>query len=144
MEFKINECDYDIKNFIKDICSEFNIDYWDEWLENQDYDSLKVKPNILVSAEEDNKLIGIGAVKVINDEECYFNTFYVKKEYRNKGIGNKIFDICMNYIKSNGYKKIKLCIDPKFEVAKSMYEKKGFIFDYIDKENPEIYYYKNI
>ncbi|MBR1540629.1 MAG: GNAT family N-acetyltransferase [Clostridia bacterium] len=64
----------------------------------------------------------------MNDKECYFNTFYVKRNYRNKGIGNKIFDICMNYIISNGYKKITLSIDPKFEIAKKIYEKKWFCF----------------
>ncbi|MBR1540628.1 MAG: hypothetical protein IJ629_05680 [Clostridia bacterium] len=63
MEYKINECNYDIKKYIKDnICKEFNIDYWDEWLDNQDYDELKVKPNMLVSVEENNDLIGIGAL----------------------------------------------------------------------------------
>ena len=70
------------------------------------------------------------------------NTFYVKKEYRNKGIGNKIFNMCLENAMKNHYKKITLCIDPKFEVAKRIYEKNGFIFNYYDKEKNELYYYK--
>ena len=143
MKFKINQCSYDIKKFIKDnICTEFNIDYWDEWLENQDYDCLKIKPNILISVEEKNKLIGICGVKVLNKQECYFNSFYVIKEYRNKGIGSKIFNMCMEYVIKNGYKKIILSVDPKFKIAKQFYEKNGFNFNYYDEEKQELYYYK--
>ncbi|MCR5186772.1 MAG: GNAT family N-acetyltransferase [Clostridia bacterium] len=145
MEYKINECNYDIKKFIKDnICKEFNIDYWDEWLEKQDYECLKISPNILISVEDNNSLIGIGAVKSINNYECDFNTFYVKSDFRNKGIGNKIFDMCLEYIEKNGYKKITLCVDPKFVVARKIYEKNGFIFDYFDEEKQELYYHKYI
>ena len=80
MEYKINDCNFDIKKFIKDnICKEFNIDYWDEWLEQQDYDCLKSSPNILISVEDKNRLVGIGAVKEINSNECSFNTFYIDK-----------------------------------------------------------------
>ena len=52
MIYKINDCNYDIKKFIKDdICKEFKIDYWDECLDEQDYESLKKKPNFLISVE---------------------------------------------------------------------------------------------
>ena len=69
MEYKINNCNYDIKKFIRDnICLEFNIDYWDEWLDEQDYDRLKEKPNLLISVEEKNNLIGTCGIKVINNE----------------------------------------------------------------------------
>ena len=46
IEYKINSCNYDIKKFIKTIANEFNINYWDKWLEEQDYNILQVKPNI--------------------------------------------------------------------------------------------------
>ncbi len=145
MKFKINECKYDIKEFIKNnICTEFKIDYWDEWLEEQDYNSLQKSPNILISVEENNDLIGTCAVKEITKEECSLNTFYIKKEYRNKGIGKKIFDMCMEHIKENGYKKVILTVDPKFEVAKKFYEKNGFIYKSKNEKIQELYYYKNI
>ena len=97
-----------------------------------------------MSVEDNNNLVGVGAVKIINNEECCFNTFYVKSNYRNKGIGSKIFDICMKYIERNGYKKIILSIDPNFEVAKRMYERNGFILDYYNEERRELNYYKYI
>ena len=145
MEYKINDCNYDIKCFIKEnICKEFNIDYWNEWLENQDYKLLQKSPNYFVSVEDDNSLIGICAVKKINQDECNLNTFYIRKEYRNKGIGKKLFNMCMEYIKENKYKKITLCVDPKFEIAKVFYEKNGFKFDYYDEDRYELNYYKEL
>ena len=143
MEFKINQCQYDLKSFIKDnICKEFNIDYWDKWLEQQEYDLLQKYPNILISVEEDNTLIGICGVRVLNEKECYLNSFYVKKEYRNKKIGTKIFNMCMDYIIKNKFQKIILTVDPKFIIAQKFYENRGFIFNYLDKKNQELHYFK--
>ncbi len=145
MKYKINECNYDIKKFIKEnICEEFKIDYWDDWLDKQDYNSLQIKPNILVSAEIENNLVGTCSIKIINNKECYLNSFYVKKEYRNRGIGNKLFNLCMDYAKESNCKKITLSVDPKFTIAKAFYEKRGFIFDYYDEQRQELNYYKYI
>ena len=145
MEYKINKCNHNIKKFIKDIIhQDFNIDYWDEWLDEQDYDCLQVSPNLLISVEDGDNLIGICAVKILNNKESYLNSFYIRKEYRNKGIGNKIFNMCMEYIVENGYEKITLCVDSRFEIAKKMYENRGFIFNYFDREKQELWYYKYI
>ena len=143
MEIKINQCKYNIKEFIKNIiCEEFKIDYWEEWLEEQDYNALQKEPNILISVEDKNSLIGICGVKIINKDECYFNSFYIRKDYRNQKIGTKIFDMCMQYVINNKYKKAFLTVDPKFLIAIKFYEKNGFIFDYFDKKRQELYYYK--
>ena len=143
MEIKINQCKYNIREFIKNIAyEEFKINYWDKWLKEQDYDTLQKDPNILISVEDKNTLVGICGVKIINADECYLNSFYVKKDYRNKKIGTQIFDMCIQYAIKNKYKKIYLTVDPKFLIAIKFYEKRGFIFDYFDKENQEIHYYK--
>lgn len=144
MNFAEGYCKYDIKKFIKTICEEYKIDYWDEWLENQAYDLLQKRPNYLVSADDEKGLVGLCAVKHINSKECYLNTFYVRKDYRNKQVGTNLFEMCMNHIIKNGYSKILVCIDPNFEIAKNMYEKRGFIFDYYDEEARELWYYKYI
>lgn len=127
MIYKINSCDYNIKSFIKNIVvNEFGIDYWDDWLDKQDYDSLHILPNVLFSAEENNELIGICSIKKINDDECYLNSFYVMKKYRNHGIGKELFNKCIEYAKNNSYKKILLSVDPHFKTAIKIYEKKFY------------------
>ena len=145
MEYKINSCKYDIKKFISDIAiNEFKIDYWDEWLEEQNYDILQELPNILISVEDNNKLIGICSIKKYNDEECYLNSFYVLKPYRNKGIGYKLFSMCEKYAKDNNYKRILLSVDPNFKKAISMYERNNYIFDHTEYDGKELWYQKDI
>lgn len=144
MEYKINLCKYDIKKFIDTIAKEYNINYWDKWLQEQNYDILMQKSNIFVSCEEDDKLIGICSIKITFDNNAYLNSFYVAKEYRNKGIGTKLYDICENYAKDNNYKRIDLVVDPNFKEAIRFYEKRNYIFDRYDDKRKELYYHKNI
>ncbi|MBR4618945.1 MAG: GNAT family N-acetyltransferase [Bacilli bacterium] len=143
IEYKINSCKYNIKDFIKNIVvNEFNIDYWDEWLENQEYNKLQEKPNILISAEQDKKLIGICSIKELSKDECLLNSFYVEKSSRNKGIGSRIFNMCEDY--ANKYKKIVLCVDPNFKEAITFYENRDYVFDYYDNNSKELHYHKKI
>ncbi len=145
MVYKVNSCDYDIKNFIRNIIvNEFRIDYWNEWLDEQNYDILQVIPNVLFSVDDHHKLIGICSVKRIDDDVCYLNTFYVDKEFRNKGIGTNLFHMSMDYAKNHGYKRVILCVDPSFKDAISIYEKNHFVFDYYNDERKEIWYYRDI
>ena len=129
MEYKINSCNYDIKELIRETIKEYNIDYWDEWLENQDYSSLQKEPNILISAEEDNKLVGTCAFRKVDDDTCQFNTWYVRKEYINKGIGTKLFDMCEEQATKNKYKRIVFATDPNFKEAHKHFERKGYTFE---------------
>lgn len=143
IEYKINSCKYNIKDFIKKIAiNEFNIDYWDKWLEKQNYDLLSVKPNVLVSAEDNNKLIGICSIKELSNDECLLNSFYVEKSYRYRGIGSKLFSMCEDY--ASKYKRIVLCVDPNFKNAIKFYENRNYIFDYFDEDRKELHYYKNV
>ena len=142
MEYKVNSCNYDIKEFIKKIKEEFEIDYWDEWLEEQDYDLLKINPNMLFSCEDNNKLIGICSIKYIDNNKCYLNSFYVDKDYRNKGIGEHLYNLCEKYAKDNNLKEIDLVVDPHFEDAIKFYEKRNYIFDEYDDERKELHYHK--
>lgn len=144
MNYYINTCKYNIRDFIKEIITnEFNIDYWNEWLDKQDYEVLKVTPNILVSCEENDKLIGICAIKFI-DNKAYLNSFYVLKEYRNKGIGTELYNRCENYAKDNNYERIDIKVDPHFKDAIKFYEQRRYIFDKYDDEQKELYYHKDI
>lgn len=143
IEYKTNSCKYDIKDFIKKIIiNEFNIDYWNEWLDEQEYDKLQEEPNILISAEQDDKLVGICSIKELTSNECLLNSFYVDKSLRKKGIGTKLFKMCEDY--ASKYKKIVLCVDPSFKDAINFYENRGYIFDYYDDNRKELHYHKNI
>ena len=144
IEYKINSCKYNIKEFIKKIADEFNIDYWDEWLEKQNYENLKIKPNILVSCENENELIGICSIKIISNSDVYLNSFYVIKEYRNMGIGTKLYNMCEKYAKENNYKHIILKVDPNFKDAIEFYKNRNYIYDGYNEKRKELNYHKDI
>ena len=55
-----------------------------------------------------------------------------------------MFNMCMDFVIKNKYKRVLIHVDPKFTEAKKFYEKNKFIFDYYDKCNNELNYYKNI
>ena len=144
MEYKINSCTYNIKNFISAITQEYNINYWDEWLEKQDYTLLMQEPNIFVSCEENNELIGICSIKIISSDNAYLNSFYVIKEYRNKGIGTKLYNMCENYVENNNYRRIDLVVDPNFKEAIEFYKNRNYIYDGYDEKKKELHYHKII
>ena len=50
--------------------------------------------------------------------------------------------MCMDYIIKNKFQKIILTVDPKFIIAQKFYENRGFIFNYLDKKNQELHYFK--
>lgn len=52
--------------------------------------------------------------------------FYFLKEARGKGLGKKIFKICLNEAKKLGYTEIYLESLPEFATAIDMYKKLGF------------------
>lgn len=142
LEYKVNSCEYDIRDFIKKIAiEEYHLEYWKDWLDSQQYDELKNLPNLLISVEDDKRLVGICSIKEVTSDECCLNSFYIDKAYRNRGIGSIVFRTCEYYAKKF-YKKIVLCTDPVFDGAIHFYEKRKFIFDYYDEERRELHYYK--
>ena len=62
-----------------------------------------------------------------NDETCFIGLFMINGKYQNKGIGSYLIkDIC-DYIKSIGYKYIKLAYIVENEEAKNFWLKNGFV-----------------
>ena len=91
-------------------------------------------------AEENNELLAYMVCKIRKAEEdnnvhkikkgedyADIDSIYVKKNYRNKGIGSELVNQCMKELKKHGYKKIILSADSK-ELNKLVrfYEKHGF------------------
>ena len=87
----------------------------------------------------DHELTIIGIIRIINviDEidQNYSNDnakvaeigrFYLKKEYRNRGIGNKLLDFAINKAKKLGYNKVRLVTASTMKIAQKMYEKRNF------------------
>lgn len=111
------------------------------------YDNIYNNPayhNIV--AKIDNKIVGLATIIInydIVEELKPFLTiwnFGVKKEYRRKKIGTKMFEYIYQFAKDNNCDFISLIAETDNSIAQSFYEKLGYIKEVgyvklIDKEN---------
>ncbi|MGB8704833.1 MAG: GNAT family N-acetyltransferase [Gillisia sp.] len=79
--------------------------------------------------EEDGKLIGgagIAPLTGLEDEVCELQKMYFLKEARRRGIGAEMMKICLDYARSEGFKKCYLETLPYMENARKLYGRSGF------------------
>lgn len=84
-------------------------------------------------AEKDGKIIGFIGGKIERKSEFYktrkigaIYDLFVKKEYRNMGVGTRIFKTFISWLKANKIRAIELDVSPKNLAAKELYENLGF------------------
>jgi GNAT superfamily N-acetyltransferase len=87
----------------------------------------------ILSADDDDK-------PEYNKTPGYFKGFYVLEEFRRNGIGSKLFDGAIEYIKSKGKSYVRLLeytgnyffpgVDTRYEFAIGFLESKGFYKEY--------------
>jgi len=58
--------------------------------------------------------------------------FWVPEEFRKKGIGSKLLDYALDYIKRQGYSHASIMVSASNDKAILMYEKRGFKPDRIN------------
>lgn len=136
-----------IKDFLIDICvNEFHKISWLDYLQNKDF-SPYLKDSNFIIVLDDNQIIATCGMLKINEDIIKLNSFYVKKNYRHKGIGNKIFDISESFAKNNGFKKIILCAHKSFSDSIEFYNNHNYKLYKVETDNmeePELWYIKNI
>ena len=79
----------------------------------------------------EDQLAGCVALKKLDDERCEMKRLYVKKEFRNKHIGNYLIWRIIKDAREIGYKYLLLDTMPFMETAINAYENVGF--ERIDK-----------
>ena len=73
-----------------------------------------------------DSLAGCVALREINKELCEMKRLYVRKQYRNFGIGRALVEKIINDAGNIGYGKILLDTLPSMRDAISLYKKLGF------------------
>ena len=71
---------------------------------------------------------GIQPLKDSNENICELQKVYLNKEYRGKGVGRKIVELCVQFAENYGYDAIYLETFPNMKGAQKLYKKKGFVF----------------
>ena len=85
---------------------------------------------------------------LVDDETAYLTAFRTIEEYQGKGYFSKLFKYMINDLKSKGYKRVTVGVEPSETKNKMIYQKYGFstllkkgIEVYPDGEKIEVEYY---
>lgn len=131
-EIQIIECKYgereDIINFLVQITSEeFGFTNWREYFEHKLVEKYKTgKNNFWIALNRKNQVIGTCGGLQQTAKTIKMNCFYINPKYRNLGIGQRLYDLFLDFAKKEKYKEIILCTFKEFDIAIKFYEKRGF------------------
>ena len=104
------QIDYMLKKFQ-------SIEAFENQIQNENY--------IYFYIQNDTEKIGyIGLSHREND--LFLSKFYIKRDYRKKGIGSKTFEFIKHYAKELDYKKITLTVNKNNKNTILIYQKMGF------------------
>ena len=73
-----------------------------------------------------NPCIVQNSENLVDDTTAYLMAFRTNKEYQNQGYFSKLYNFMIDDLKSKGYKKVTLGVEPEEEKNKIIYKKYGF------------------
>lgn len=88
---------------------------------------------------DDGRVVGTAGVRKLEENMCEIRRIYLKKEYRGKGNGEKLFLAALNFAEKNCVGAL-LKTDPALKKAINMYLKHGFSF--VMKKDGYMYFEK--
>jgi ribosomal protein S18 acetylase RimI-like enzyme len=71
-------------------------------------------------------ILSFGYTIEFGGRDAFVDEFYIKEEFRNKGIGGSALDYIVKYAKTTGLKALHLEVKEKHNNAVRLYERKGF------------------
>jgi len=117
-----------IEHIIKVSVEEFGFEEWRESLEEMEFSKYKKdNGNFWIAINERDEVIGTLGLRNIDSEICQLKNFYVEEKYRGTGISKNLYNICMDFAETNGFKRVTLATYEKFDRAVSFYKKNGFV-----------------
>ncbi len=131
-EFKIVEYENIYKKqvieFIKSVViNEFGFEEWRDYLDNKSFEPYyEYGSKFLIIFNSQNKIIGTCGGLRKSDDTIKLNSFYMLNDYRQQGLGSKIYNLILDYAKECKYKTMILTTNSKFDIAIKFYEKRGF------------------
>lgn len=108
------------------------IDFFNRTHQSKDYDDVDVhyfnNRGTFLVVTENQKVIGTGAIRFLDDESCELKRFYLAKEYRRNGLGTLLLKQLISYALDLKYKKMRLEVYfPAIQkAAVAFYKKCGF------------------
>lgn len=80
----------------------------------------------------DDKVVGMTLAELITPDkmEAYLNTLFVDKDRQKQGVGKKMFDFIMAYLRELGIKRVIINIRKNQPMETGFFEKFGFKIDF--------------
>lgn len=98
---------------------------WNEDMLN--IEDVYIKPGgLFIIVENNDSLIGMGALKIISAKEAEIKRMRVEKSLQRKGIGQNILNHLLSHAKNKGVKRIILDTTELQKSAQQFYLKNGF------------------
>ena len=127
-----------VNNFIISIfVDEFGFEFAREELTNTNNKNYIINGgNVWMAFNSKNELIGTIAIVKHSDTDAELKKFYVRKDYRGKGISSALYNKAIEFVNQHEFNRIFLDTYYKFETAINFYKKNGFVeFDNHTNEN---------
>jgi len=76
---------------------------------------------------DDGTVKGSVAIKRISEDVCELKALYLSDDLRGQGWGYKLLDRAVNFARNAGYKRVVLDSMSKYEDARHLYDRYGFV-----------------
>ena len=100
------------------------------------------KNGFWIALDSQNRVVGTCGALQQTLNIVKMNCFYITYEYRGTGLGERLYNLFMQFVEKMQYKKIRLCTYKEFDRAIRFYEKRGFKL--IEVTEDEYWYEKEL
>jgi GNAT superfamily N-acetyltransferase len=118
------------KHLVEGLGQEFDQKRFDWGIRRRLYDPLQRHGILIAVNEDDNSVVGmiIAELRIdpLGSSEGYIKQFFLKEEYRSKGLGQTLLQKALEHLKRIKVEKVKVNIKEKALEAGSLYEKMKF------------------
>ncbi len=86
---------------------------------------------ILKESREKRKILGLASFSRAWDDDkmAYLSDYAIAEEARGQSVGTKFLEMVLEDIKSQGFERVRLTVDPDNEPALALYKSMGFEID---------------
>jgi peptidyl-dipeptidase Dcp len=91
------------------------------------YKNYDVNKDCVWICEHGNQIIGFLALEHKESETAQLRYFFIEPEYRGIGLGKKLMQLYMEFLKAKNYKRCFLWTVSELDAALSLYQKHGFV-----------------
>jgi len=118
------------KQLVEGLGQEFDQKRFDWGIRRRLFDPLQRHGILIAVDEDDNSVVGmiIAELRIdpLGSSEGYIKQFFLKEEYRSKGLGHTLLQKALEHLKRIKVEKVKVNIKEKALEASSLYEKMKF------------------